>query len=85
MSANNQLIIEKNELHTKKPFEVHMNYCVDNNFKSSGASILDRFATLEEAIKYANEYCSEEIVEYGTYVHPSCYANCTLNEGGDKQ
>ena len=82
MSANNQIVIEKNKLHKKKPFEVHMNYCIDNDFESSGDSILDRFATLEEAIRFANNYSQGDgfPVEYGTCVHSSCYAKCVEGE-----
>ncbi len=76
MSANNQLIIIKK----KEEFEIHENCCVDNDFESNNETLLTKESCLEDAIKFANEYCNEEIVEYGTYVHPSCYANCTKDE-----
>jgi len=70
MSANNQIIILKK----KDKFEVHENLCVDNDFESSKESLLKEFNSILEAIKFANEYCNEyPFVEYGTYVHPSCW------------
>ena len=69
MSANNQLIILKQ----KGKFSVHMNYCVDNEFKPSKNSLLKEFSTLKEAIKYSNEYCREyPYVEYGYTICDSC-------------
>ena len=79
MSANNQLIIIKNK---NKEFEIHENCCVDNDFSSSKNSLLTKEACLEDAIRFANDYCSKEIVEYGTYVSSSCYTFCTKDDGG---
>lgn len=58
MSSNNMLII------IEKKFEVHINDCVDNNFKSSKNTLLKKCKSLSEAIKFANDYCNEEMVEY---------------------
>jgi len=69
MSSNNQLIILKK----KDEFQIHHHLCVDNDFTPSEDSLLGSEDTLELAIKFANEYCQKEIVEYGTYVSPSCY------------
>ena len=65
MSSNNQLIILKNK---KKQFEIHHNLCVDNKFAASKESLLKTEKKLENAIKFANKYCRENIVEYGVYV-----------------
>jgi len=64
MSSNNQLVILKKG----KWFEVHHNLCVDNDFHPSKNNLLAKEKTLVEAIKYANDYCNEEMVEYGYYV-----------------
>lgn len=70
MSANNQLIILKKE----EMFEIHMNYCVDNDFNSSKNTYLNKRKTLKEAYKFAQKYQREEIVEYGIYIDPSCWS-----------
>ena len=71
MSSNNQLIILKK----KQKFEVHHHFCVDNNFKTSKGTLLKKFKTLDEAIRYANAYCREEIVEYGYHIMDNCLEN----------
>lgn len=69
MSINNQLVITKKN----KKFEVHENFCVDNDFEPDKDSFLKSFSTLEEAIKYANEYCNEwPYVEYGYHICNNC-------------
>ena len=73
MSTNNELIILKNDKHKRKPFEVHENFCVDNEFEASGSTILERFETLIDAISFANDYCNEwPGVEYGYHIDESC-------------
>jgi len=75
MSTNNQLIILKTKSKVS-PFEVHENMCVDNDFKSSKKTILKKFATLIQAISYANKYCGEyPYVEYGYHVDDNCLIN----------
>ena len=69
MSTNNEIIIYKDS--HKKPFAVYENFCVDNDFEPSGNPI-KRLKTLKDAIKYANEYCATEIVEYGYHIDNSC-------------
>jgi len=64
MSSNDQLVILK----IGRKFEVHHNICVDNDFECSADTFLRAFAKLEKAIKWANKYCNENIVEYGVYV-----------------
>jgi len=68
MSTNNQLVIIKK----KGMFEIHENSCVDNPFKPNKGTYLNKRKTLKEAIKFANKYCREEIVEYGYYIGNSC-------------
>lgn len=70
MSSNNQLIIKQNKLGY---FEVHENPCVDNDFKTSKKSQLVVKKNLEEAYKFAQDYCDKELVEYGIYIHPNCW------------
>jgi len=72
MSANNQVIILKNKEFKLKQFEVHEHFSVDNFFEPNRKTLLKRFKTLIKAIKYANEYCRENMVEYGVYVGDSC-------------
>jgi len=68
MSSNNQLIILK-----EKDFEVHENLCYDNDFEASKETLLKKFKTLKEAIRFANEYCNEyPYVEYGYHICDSC-------------
>ena len=69
MSVNNQLVICKNK---KGEFCVHENFCVDNDFKPSKSSLLKKCKTLQEAIKFGNKFCREEIVEYGTIIDDNC-------------
>jgi len=70
MSANNQIVILKKD----EKFEVHINSCVDNDFKSSKKTFLKRFNSVLHALRFANEYCNEyPYVEYGVYTHPSCW------------
>lgn len=65
MSTNNCLYIRK----TKKGFEVHHNICVDNEFKPNKETLLKVEKTLQEAIKYAQEFCNEyPYVEYGYFI-----------------
>lgn len=71
MSSNNQLIILKNK---KGEIEVHHNLCVDNDFTPSKKSLLksfkdkDKNKNLKQAIKFAQEYCRTEFVEYGYHI-----------------
>lgn len=69
MSTNNEVIILKNK---KGKFEIHENFCVDNDFEPDKDTLLKIKDTLIEAIKYANEYCRTEIVEYGYEIDDSC-------------
>lgn len=69
MSSNNQLIILKK----KGKFQVHINLCVDNDFESSEETFLKEFKTIEWALKFCDKYQSENLVEYGTYIHPNCW------------
>lgn len=75
MSANNQLIITRK----KDKFQIHENFCMDNDFEPDKASLLKTEKTLEEAIKFANKYCQENIVEYGYHISNNC-----LTGGGKK-
>ena len=69
MSSNNQLIILKE----KDKFEVHENPCVDNEFIPNEETLLESHLTLDEAIKYANDYCKKwPEVEYGYRIDDSC-------------
>lgn len=68
MSSNNQLIILKE----KGKYSVHLHFCVDNPFRASKDNLIKKFKTLVEAIKFANDYCIEEMVEYGTHICDSC-------------
>lgn len=63
------LVIFKNK---KGEIEVHEHFCVDNAFAPSKGSLLNTSKTIEEAIKFANKYCSEEIVEYGYHIDNNC-------------
>ena len=68
MSSNDMLMILKK----KGNFEIHHDLCVDNNFTPRKSSLVRIEKTLIEAIKFANEYCEEEIVEYGYHIQDSC-------------
>jgi len=69
MSTNNELIILKNK---EGEFEIHENLCVDNDFEPDNDSLLTKETCLEDAIRFSNKYCQEEIVEYGYSVGESC-------------
>lgn len=69
MSANNELIIIKN---TKGKFEIHENICIDNDFISTKNNLLEVCNTLQEAIKFCNQYMREEVVEYGYHICDNC-------------
>jgi len=69
MSSNNQLIILKEK---KFRYGIWMNHCVDNEFDKKTATRLAFATTLEKAIKFANKYCREELVEYGYHIDDSC-------------
>lgn len=62
MSSNNQIVIIKN---SEGKFEVHHHLCVDNDFVLTDDSLLFETNTLEMAIKTANKFMEENIVEYG--------------------
>ncbi len=68
MSTNNQLIIKKK----KGYFEVHHQLCVDNDFQPNKGSLLSKFKSLQEAIKFCNRYIRKEPVEYGYYILENC-------------
>lgn len=69
MSSNNQIVIIRGG---KGEFEVHLNSCVDNDFEPLKRTLLKKFKTLELAIKFANDYCAEEMVEYGYRITENC-------------
>ena len=69
MSANNELIILKNK---KGEFEIHENLCVDNEFEPDNKSLLTKESCIIDAIRFANDYCRKEIVEYGYSFDDSC-------------
>ena len=69
MSSNNQLVILKNK---KGEFEVHYNLCVDNEFIPTKQSLLIKEDNLISAIRFANDYCRKEMIEYGYYIDNSC-------------
>ena len=72
MSSNNELLLIKTKKSKRCPFEVHENPNVGNTFYVSERTLLRRFPTLVDAIKFANKYCEDEIVEYGYRIHWSC-------------
>ena len=61
MSANNEIVILK----SGNMFEVHHNGCVDNPFNPSERTLLHATNDLELAVRMANKFMSENIVEYG--------------------
>ena len=68
MSSNNQLVILKK----KGKFEIHENFCIDNEFKSSNKTLLKKEDTLIKAIRFAKKYCNEyPYVEYGYIIMES--------------
>ena len=69
MSTNNQLIILKNK---KGEFEIHEDLCVDNEFEPENESLLTKESCIEDAIRFANDYCSKNVVEYGYHIDGSC-------------
>jgi len=74
MSSNDMLVILKK----KGLFEIHHDLCVDNEFKSNKSTLLSKKSDLIEAIKFAKDYCNEEMVEYGYSIHD----NCLTKKGG---
>jgi len=69
MSNNNELIILKNK---KGEFEIHENLCVDDELEPDNESLLTKESCIEDAIRFANKYCSENTVEYGYHINDSC-------------
>ena len=65
----NKIVILRNN----NQFEVHDDPCVDNPFEPDKASFLKKFKEFKDAVKFAKEYCEEEIVEYGIYFDDSCW------------
>ena len=61
MSANNALFINK------KNFKVYEHGCVDNPFETKNASLIGKGRNLNEAIKIAEDFENENIVEYGMH------------------
>ena len=59
MSANNQIVIDV------KTFKVYEDICVDNLFRREDAPIIGIGEDLVEAIKIAQKFIKENIVEYG--------------------
>ena len=76
MSSNNQLIILKEN----GKFQVHENLCMDNPFKPSKNTLLKELKTLEWAVKFAQKYQRENLVEYGTYISPTCWGKIRLKK-----
>ena len=64
MSANNYLLIKENKEHPK--YEV-WHGDADCGIDFSEDRPLDTYDTLEEAVKFANLYENEEVVEYGIH------------------
>ena len=67
MSTNNQLIILKEGNY----FCIHEDACVDNPFEQDKESLIGKKDTLVDAIKFAKEYCNENLVEYGYSISDS--------------
>lgn len=65
MSSNNQIIIMKVK---RKGYEVHENCCVDNDFEPNEETLIGKAKTLEKAVKIANKYMEDNLVEYGIAV-----------------
>jgi len=61
MSANNQIEIIEEE----GKFFIHENFCVDNQFFPDKETLLETKDDLRDAIKWAENYCIENVVEYG--------------------
>lgn len=68
MSSNNSLVILRN----KGEFEIHENFCVDNPFKPTKENLVGKEETLIKAIKFAQSYCRENLVEYGYIISDDC-------------
>lgn len=88
MSTNNELIILKGK-HKKEPFEVHENFCVDNDFfpvrDGEDKTFIKGFKTLIQAIRFAKERCNEYLgVEYGFTILDSALVDA-LDEGGESK
>ena len=77
MSANNELVIL-----VRKKIEVHINFCVDNDFVPSQNTLLKKFDELLNAIRYANNYCDEKMIEYGFRLDYSCFDKPLNDIGG---
>jgi hypothetical protein len=61
MSSNNQLIIvEKGKL-----LYIYENPCVDNDWKPNKNDLLTTKETLHSAVEWVENYCRENLVEYG--------------------
>lgn len=73
MSSNNQLIIIKPKRHENSLFQIHENHCVDNEFKPTKKTLLKKVKTLEKASEFCYEYMQNHLVEYGVFIHPSCW------------
>ena len=65
MSANNMVMIYKSKQHDNW---IVADVCVEAE-DTDGAYTIGGFKTLEEAIDSANEYMSENIVEYGLSIN----------------
>jgi len=79
MSTNNQLII----LRKDGMFEIHEDPCVDNIFKPSKQTLLNKRKTLKEAIKFANKYIKREMVEYGIAFDENCFKDSLKEDSSD--
>jgi len=66
MSANNQVIITENP---QGWYDVWINHCVDNEFEYNHADLLCSQPTLKESVTWVNQYCKENMVEYGYTIH----------------
>ena len=60
MSANNQIVIRKE----KGKYIIYINLCVDNEFDFNERSIIGESTSLKGAIKIANNYIKENLVEF---------------------
>lgn len=61
MSSNNRIIISKE----KGKFIVYHDLCVDNEFVPEENDKIGEAKTMEKAVKIANKFMAENIVEYG--------------------
>jgi len=69
MSSNDQLLIRKIK---NGNYEIHHNFCVDNDFKPNKNTLVKTEVSLVRAIKFAKKYANEEMVEYGYSIDDSC-------------